>query len=133
MDSSGGRRPAKVLLVDDDPLIARVAGAIHTHPPCELVVCRSLAQARECLQQRCDAVLLDQGLPDGEGLELLAELRRRDPHLPVIFITAQVGSRTAIEAMKRGAFDYLAKPLDLPQLERCLDLALEARRLTRTL
>lgn len=132
MDYLAARRPLRILIVDDDPLVARIVQAIKTLPPFELICCRTLADAREQSLARLDTVLLDQGLPDGEGLSLLDEIRACDPHLPVLFITAQIGSRTAIEAMKRGAFDYLTKPLDLTSLTRQLQLTLESRRLTRT-
>ncbi len=132
MDYSGSRRPLRILVIDDDPLVARFVQSIKTLPTFELICCRTLAEARRQSLSRLDTVLLDQGLPDGEGLSLLDEIRACDPHLPVLFITAQVGSRTAIEAMKRGAFDYLTKPLDLAALARQLELTLEARRLTRT-
>ena len=68
------------------------------------------------VRRRPDAVLLDVKLPDLSGLEAYDEIRRRDHKLPVIFITAGGDSDTAIEAMKRGAYDYLLKPLDAERL-----------------
>src|SRR5215831_15072033 len=63
-------------------------------------------------EARPDVVILDVRLPDGSGLDVFRELRAIDATVPVIFITASGSSDLAIEAMKRGAFDYLVKPLD---------------------
>ena len=78
-----------------------------------------------------DAVILDIRLPDLSGLEVFANIRKIDPKLPVILITAFSTTETAIEAMKRGAFDYLLKPVDLHQLRETLEKAIEMRRMSR--
>ncbi|MBI1345326.1 response regulator [bacterium] len=79
--------------------------------------------------ERPDVVLLDIRLPDISGLELFAQIRALDRKLPVIFVTADAESDTAIEAMQLGAFDYLRKPLDLGQLNDLVARAAETRRL----
>jgi nitrogen regulation protein NR(I) len=76
-----------------------------------------------------DAVLLDVRLPDLSGLDVLKELRQADPKLPVIVMTTHGTAETAIEAMQRGAFDYLLKPWDLDELTDLVNKALEAGRL----
>ena len=73
--------------------------------------------------------MLDSRLPDGSGLDLFDRIRAADPKRPVIFLTAHGTTETAIEAMKRGAFDYLGKPFDLEQMSRLLGRAFEAARL----
>ncbi len=78
-----------------------------------------------------DAVILDVMLPDMSGLDVFTHLREIDPKLPVIMITAVSSTDTAIEAMKRGAFEYLFKPVDLHQLRSVVDKAVEQRRLSR--
>jgi two-component system nitrogen regulation response regulator GlnG len=75
-----------------------------------------------------DAVILDVRLPDMSGLEAFDRIREVDPQLPVIVITAFAATETAIEAMKRGAFEYLLKPVDLRQLRRVVSQALEVSR-----
>ena len=80
--------------------------------------------------ERVRAVILDVRLPDMSGLDAFDEIRRIDPRLPVIVITAFAATETAIEAMKRGAFEYLLKPLDLGQLREVLGKALEQGRRT---
>jgi two-component system nitrogen regulation response regulator GlnG len=78
-----------------------------------------------------DAVLLDVRLPDLSGLDVLLQLRQLDPKLPVIVMTTHGTAETAIEAMQRGAFDYLLKPWDLGELTDLVEKALEAGRLSR--
>jgi two-component system nitrogen regulation response regulator GlnG len=70
-------------------------------------------------------------LPDRTGLEVLRELRALDARCPVVFITGQGTTDTAIEAMKLGAFDYLLKPLELSLLRAVLDRAFAISRLMR--
>ena len=72
-----------------------------------------------------DIVVLDMGLPDQFGLEVLKQIRQIDARIPVIFITLAKAADAAIEAMKQGAYDYLFKPLDLRHLQRVVGEALE--------
>jgi DNA-binding NtrC family response regulator len=94
---------------------------------------RIAGTAREGLQLfdsfRPDVVLVDLQLPDQHGLEVLAALRTRDPHLKVVMMTAYGNVQTAVEAMKAGAYDYLSKPLVLSELKLLLDKAVEHTRL----
>src|SRR5262249_49872180 len=71
----------------------------------------------------------DVRLTDMSGLDAFDQMRRLDPHLPVIVITAFAATETAIEAMKRGAFEYLLKPVDFHQLQEVVARALEQSRL----
>ena len=127
---TGSRRLPKVLIVDDDPLIVHMARSLFDSQHYSLLSARNGEQGVDLIQrERPHVLVLDNVLPDIDGLTVLAHARTIDPHLPVIFITAQGTSQTAIDAMKQGAFDYLSKPLDLTQLESRVELALEARRL----
>src|SRR5262249_61461397 len=81
--------------------------------------------------RRPDLVVLDVMLPDASGLSAFQSIKRLDPRLPVIFITAGGTSDTAIEAVKEGAYDYLLKPLDMSRLRELLAPALEMHRLMR--
>jgi two-component system response regulator AtoC len=78
-----------------------------------------------------DAVLLDLKMPGRGGLEVLAALGPALADLPVIVVTALGGSTAAIEAMRRGAYDYLTKPFDLDEVVMTLDRALKQRALAR--
>lgn len=76
-----------------------------------------------------EVVLLDIMLPGVSGLDVFREIHNLDRRLPVVFITSSSESNVAIEAMQLGAFDYLAKPLDLPKLNALTQKAIETRRL----
>jgi two-component system nitrogen regulation response regulator GlnG len=76
-------------------------------------------------RKRPDAVILDVRLSDQSGLEVFDRIRQIDPRLPIIIITAFATTETAIEAMKRGAFEYLLKPIDFHQLREVVQRALE--------
>jgi len=78
-----------------------------------------------------DVILLDMRLPDQSGLEVYQAVRAIDARIPVIFATMAKTADTAIEAMKRGAFDYLFKPLDLAQVRRVVGEAVEVGRRMR--
>lgn len=74
-----------------------------------------------------DLVLLDLRLPDGSGIDVLAELKRRDAKVPVIMISAYGEVETAVAAVRSGAYHFLEKPVDLRQLLLLVEKALEAR------
>jgi two-component system nitrogen regulation response regulator GlnG len=82
---------------------------------------------------RPDVVVCDIRLPDMSGLDAFQKMREIDPHLPVIIITAHATTDTAIEAMKRGAFDYILKPYDLNELKDAVLKAIELSRISRVL
>jgi len=86
----------------------------------------SLADARAQLaRSRYDLCLTDMRLPDGSGIELVAEIAREHPQTPVAMITAFGNVEAAVEALKAGAFDFVAKPVDLAVLRGLVTHALE--------
>ncbi len=121
---------ATVLVVDDDRSVHHlVRRALEKHD-LEVVVASDGESALSALQESSpDVVLLDIVLPNISGLELLQKLRAYDKRLPVIIITSDSDSSSAITAMQKGAFDYLRKPLDLGQLTELAFRAIETRRL----
>ena len=74
--------------------------------------------------------VVDLKLPDMSGLEVMSELRKRDPQLPCIIITAYGSVPSAVDAMKSGAFDYLTKPFDNTDLVLRIERAIAHRQLT---
>ncbi len=78
-------------------------------------------------RQQVDLVLLDLKLPDGDGLDVLYEIRKADSSLPVIVLTGHAGVESAVQAMKLGAYDYLEKPINLEELGITAAKALESR------
>src|SRR6266404_5380989 len=120
-----------LLVVDDEPSILTAFRRAFRDWPLNLVTAETaydgLALARE---HHPDVIILDVRLPDMSGLEALRSLRALDARSPVIFITGKSTTDTAIEAMKLGAYDYLLKPLELPQLRQVIDRAAEISRMS---
>lgn len=80
-------------------------------------------------KQECDVVALDYQLPDTTGLEVLDKIRRRDPALPVVMVTASGSEQVAVDALKQGASDYVVKaPGYERELARALELSVERAR-----
>mgnify|MGYP005813104433 CR=1 FL=1 len=120
----------KVLIVDDEPSIRFVLARTCERAGVPYEEAGSAEEAREKLDRAgvngdgVGLVLLDIRLPGDDGFRLLGELAQR-PHSPfVVVMTAEDTMRSAVEAMKRGAADYLGKPFDLARVERIVkDLA----------
>ncbi|MGC8839252.1 MAG: sigma 54-interacting transcriptional regulator, partial [Anaerolineae bacterium] len=85
------------------------------------------------LTHEVDVVLLDWKLPDTRGLEVLQEIRKDDDLVPVIMMTAFAEVDVAVDAMQMGAFEYLRKPVDLGELQRVVERALETLAMKREL
>ncbi|HZH43451.1 MAG TPA: sigma-54 dependent transcriptional regulator [Lysobacter sp.] len=93
----------------------------------------SLAEARGHLgRERYALCLTDMRLPDGSGIELVAEISARHPNTPVAMITAFGNMEAAVEALKAGAFDFVAKPVDLNVLRDLVRHALDLHRARRS-
>jgi two-component system response regulator QseB len=107
----------RILLVEDDAMLgAAVRRALEkAGHAVDWVQDASSAEAA-VLGEPYDAVLLDLGLPDKSGLEVLRDLRRRRQHVPVVILTAQDAVRDRVAGLDAGADDYLVKPFDLDEL-----------------
>jgi two-component system nitrogen regulation response regulator GlnG len=121
----------KLLVVDDEPLICQSFRWVFATSEVEVSTAGSIAAAWQRVEEdHPDVIVLDLNLLDGSGLDLFDRIRAADPKRPVIFLTAHGTTETAIEAMKRGAFDYIGKPFDLEQMSGLLERAFEAARVT---
>jgi DNA-binding NtrC family response regulator len=121
-----------LLVIDDEAGVRFSLQRTLTGPDLAVETAETGRLGLESLQKKLpDVVLLDIRLPDMSGLDALSAIREIDQRLPVVVITAHGTTDTAIEATKRGAFDYLLKPFDLPTLRSVVNRALEASRLTR--
>jgi DNA-binding NtrC family response regulator len=114
-----------LLIVDDDETIQRllvIAAKDHGWRP---VAASTGAEALAAVGDGTEAVVLDHGLPDMDGISTLVHLRELHPDLPVIMLTGLNDAETAVKALRAGAADYLTKPFEL---KRLFDLLRELRR-----
>ncbi len=117
-----------VLLVDDEAGVLFTLSEVVTERGHRAVTARSGAEALTKLDE-ADAVVTDLAMPGISGIELISQIAQRDPTLPVVLLTAHGSERVAVEAMKSGAYDYLAKPFDIDEVGVVIERALETRRL----
>src|SRR6267154_4176124 len=121
---------AKILLIEDDPGIVMTLRRVLTGEGHDtLVETRGDSGLIRARAEEFDVVLTDMKLPGLNGLELVRELHGAKPRLPIILITAHGTTETAIEATKAGAYDYLLKPFEIPELIDLVEKALKSSRL----
>ena len=124
--------PSKILVTDDDRTIRRNLVLLLRSEGYQTLEAVDGDEALARIKSDApDAVLLDLKMPGRGGLEVLAELGPALADLPVIVVTALGGSAAAIEAMRRGAYDYLTKPFDLDEVILTLKRALKQSALAR--
>jgi DNA-binding NtrC family response regulator len=108
--------PARILLIDDDEAICGLVSKYLQHHGHTVDVHHDGTALEGALQSVYDVVLLDVSLPGSDGLTLLDRIGRERPELAVVMLTANVAAETVVDAMRRGAFDYMTKPLDMQRL-----------------
>lgn len=122
----------KLLIIDDEPSVLFSLEQVLGAEGYQVIPALTGRAGIELAQsQSPDVVLTDIRLPDMSGLDVHDQIRELDSRVPVILMTAYVTTDTAIEAMKRGGFEYLIKPLDLNQLRDVVRRAFELSRLSR--
>jgi len=120
----------KLLVIDDEPYIHCGVEHVFDEGGVRVIGARTAAEGlRLAADELPDVILLDIRLGDRDGLEVFDDLREIDPKSLIIFITGHGTTDTAIEAMKRGAHDYLVKPLDSTQLQQVVGQAFQISRL----
>ena len=117
---------AHILVVDDEQSIQEFLRLLLEESGFRVTTAGSVEDGREQFQgDSFDLVLCDIIMPDGNGLDLLQEIKQQDARTSVIMMTAYTSTKTAIEAMKRGAYDYISKPFDVEELKVVVQKALE--------
>ena len=120
----------RILVVDDEKNIRQAMATALEVMDHEVV---TAANAQEALRRMeagsFQVILLDLKLQQDSGLDLLGEISRRDPNTSVVIVTAYASIETAVEAMRRGAFDFLAKPCTPEQVRQVLERVEQTRRL----
>src|SRR5712691_9522781 len=119
-----------LLIVDDEASLRDFLSIVFEEDGWRAATAASLADGRAALQQaEPDLVLCDLMLPDRSGLELLLEIKAQSRSVDVIMITAHTSTKSAVEALKAGAFDYIAKPFDIDELKIIVRKAVERKEL----
>jgi two-component system nitrogen regulation response regulator GlnG len=119
-----------LLVIDDEESILHAFRRAFRAPEFSLHIAGTAAEGLARLAQvKPDVVVLDLHLPDATGLDTFEQIHRGDARLPVVLVTGHGTTDLAIEAIKRGAYEYLLKPLELPQLKELITQAAAGRRL----
>jgi len=125
---------ARVLIVDDDPASRRLLEVRLRPLECDVATAGNGEQALSAIRRDLpDLVLLDLQMPRMGGMEVLRTLRKEGIDVPTIVITAHGSIETAVEAMKEGAYDFIAKPIDANHFDIVVRKALERQGLKREL
>jgi len=102
---------SRILIVDDERSMRKILASNLVQDGHIVTEASGVAEAVACLAaNRYDAVITDQKMPDGQGLDVLARAREMDPALAVVFLTAFASVELAVESMRQGAFDFITKP-----------------------
>lgn len=116
----------RALIVDDEPDICQLAEITLNRMNIDTLSAYNLQDARQLLQENeFNLCLTDMNLPDGNGIDLVQHIQREFPHIPVAVITAYGNVESAVSALKAGAFDFIAKPVDLTVLRRLVESSLK--------
>jgi nitrogen regulation protein NR(I) len=125
--------PNTIYIVDDDDQLRKSFHKLLTEEGYQVESAASGEAGLKLIQQSIpDVVILDIRLPGMNGLETFQAIHTLDPKLPVIIMTAYGTTETAIEATKMGAFDYILKPFEIPEMLRVIAKAIEAGRFMRS-
>ena len=118
-----------ILIVDDEKSVLKGLQMTLEGPYAVATAGTGAEAAAQLERETPDLVLLDIGLPDVSGLEILQKIKADDPDVIVVMVTAVDDVKTVVKALKAGAYDYLVKPLDGQEVKVTVRNALESRRL----
>ncbi|MEE9563189.1 MAG: sigma-54 dependent transcriptional regulator, partial [Thermoanaerobaculia bacterium] len=117
---------SRILVVDDEKSIQEFLRLLLEEGGYEVATASSMEEGRKTFfEGNFDLVLCDIIMPDGNGLDLLREMKAHNIRSSVIMMTAYTSTQSAIEAMKRGAYDFISKPFDVEELKVIVEKALE--------
>jgi DNA-binding NtrC family response regulator len=119
-----------LLIIDDEVSLRDFLGIVFEEEGWRVEAAATLGEARAAIAKRePDVVLCDLMLPDGSGIDLLHDIKAQNPSIAFIMITAHTSTKTAVEALKAGALDYIAKPFDIEELKIIVRKAVERKEL----
>ena len=120
------RKPAHLLLVDDDPGLLKLLGMRLVSEGYSVVTAESGQEGLKVLiREKVDLVISDLRMDEMDGLQLFAEIQKQQPGMPVIILTAHGSIPDAVAATQQGVFSFLTKPVDKDALYKAIDSALE--------
>jgi CheY-like chemotaxis protein/anti-sigma regulatory factor (Ser/Thr protein kinase) len=127
MSAAPQPQPKRVLIIDDDPAVVELLRAALQRKHIESASSTTGAEALSVLRStRFEVILLDLGLPDVYGLELIRQLRELAPGARIVIITADATSETLLHAMREQAFEYIRKPFDIHEIVDVVERASSA-------
>ena len=119
------QEPITFLVVEDDRALRETLAQMLAHEGYSVETAANISDATDIFEEgRYACALVDLGLPDGSGIDLLQDLRRTDPATVFVVLTGQSSSEIIIDTMRAGAFDFLQKPVDLNSLKHAVSRAL---------
>ena len=132
MTGEASRPPGpRVLIVDDEPGITGMLSIVLEKEGYAVRTAGTCSDGLRLVEETSpDLVLTDLRMPDGTGFDILRKTRESSADTPVVMITAYTSTKTAIEALKAGAYDYISKPFDVEELRHVVGKALERKRLS---
>ena len=107
----------KILVVDDEALARKLLKDFLESKGYDVITANGGKEALEKIRKGPDIVLLDIMMPDMNGMEVLDKIKETSPSTVVIMVTALAENAVGVESIKRGAFDFVTKPIDLKHLE----------------
>lgn len=123
---------ANIMVIDDEESMCKFMQIMLQKEGYDVITSQSSYQALNLLKQKnYDLVIADLTMPELNGLELLSRVKSLDPDANFIVMTAYASVDTAIEALKKGAYDYLTKPFKVDEIRIAVKKALEQKRITR--
>lgn len=129
-----GKKKNRALVLDDDPSVLQVLGGYMKAFDFEVQTTESPRLALElCRQSRFDVIMSDLVMPEMNGIEFLQEARQADPDATFILITGYPSIDSAVEAIRRGASDYITKPFKIEEIKLKIDKALLEKNLKKRL
>ena len=132
MNGLGEKSESAILVVDDEPFILDALSCLLKDQGYPVIACCGAGDAAKTLESlKVDVVLADIKMPLVSGLDLLEEIRRGHPEIPVILMTGYADMNIAITAIKKGAFDFIVKPYKSVHVLHSVERAVEYNRLIR--
>jgi len=123
----------KILIVDDEKNVLSSFKKVFGQEGHDIVTAGNAEEGLSCVQKdNFDLLIMDIRMPGISGLEAFSKFKEINQKIPIIIMTAYGTTETAIEAMQKGAFDYVLKPFDVPKMKELIDKALSASRIMKT-